>query len=185
VVSEPLRHARAYVAGGLSLIPIARGTKEPASHLLPRVYDEASGRERPSWRMFQERRPSPEELVEWFVGAANSIGIVCGTVSGGLVVLDIEAVELYERWRELAAALLEPYLLYQLPVVATGRGRHVYFRMSEPVGNRRLAGLGADARAAGGARPERRRTLIAEAIAFVPEPMLVWLVLAFRQVVDE
>lgn len=28
-------------------------------------------------------------------------------------------------------------------------------------------------------------TLIAEAIAFVPEPMLVWLVLAFRQVVSE
>jgi hypothetical protein len=28
-------------------------------------------------------------------------------------------------------------------------------------------------------------TLIAEAIAFVPEPMLVWLVLAFRQVVNE
>lgn len=28
-------------------------------------------------------------------------------------------------------------------------------------------------------------TLLAEAIAFVPEPMLVWLALAFRQVVDE
>ena len=28
-------------------------------------------------------------------------------------------------------------------------------------------------------------TLLAEAIAFVPEPMLIWLALAFRQVVAE
>ena len=139
MVSAPLRHARAYVAGGLSVIPVARGTKEPASHLLPRVYDAVSGKERPSWRMYQERQPEPEALVEWFVGASNGIAIVCGAVSGGLVVLDLEAVELHERWRELAACLLDPYLLDQLPVVATGKGRHIYFRMPEPIGNRRLA----------------------------------------------
>lgn len=139
MVSEPLRHARDYIAKGLSVIPIGRGTKEPAFHLLPLVYDEASGKEKRSWAMYQERYPEPEELVAWFVGAQNGIAIVCGKVSGGLVVLDVETVELYERWRELAAALLDPYLLDQLPVVATGKGRHIYFRMAEPVGNRRLA----------------------------------------------
>jgi hypothetical protein len=139
VVSEPLRYARDYIAKGLSIIPIGRGTKEPAYHLLPLVYDETSGKDRHSWGMYQERYPEPEELVAWFVGAENGIAIVCGKVSGGLVVLDIESVELYERWRELAEALLDPSLLDQLPIVATGKGRHVYFRMPEPVGNLRLA----------------------------------------------
>lgn len=139
MVSEPLHYARDYVAKGLSVIPIGRGTKEPAYQLLPLVYDEASGKEKHSWGMYQERYPEPEELVAWFVGAENGIAIVCGTVSGGLVVLDVESVELYERWRKLAEALLDLYLLDQLPVVATDKGRHVYFRMPEPVGNRRLA----------------------------------------------
>jgi hypothetical protein len=60
---DPLTTAQSYVAAGLSVIPIARGTKEPDSSLLPRVWDEIAGKSKPSWRIFQERRPTAEELA--------------------------------------------------------------------------------------------------------------------------
>jgi len=94
---DMLTAARSYVANGLSVIPIIRGTKEPASNLLPRVYDESTGSARSTWRPFQERMPNDAELRRWFAREEVNIGIVCGTVNGGLVVLDIEPPELYER----------------------------------------------------------------------------------------
>jgi hypothetical protein len=139
MASDTLRLARAYVAAGLSVIPIARGTKEPATQLLPHVYDEATGKSRPSWRMFQERLPIDEELRSWFDGTDAGVAIVCGEVSGGLAVLDLESVDLFDRWNANAVVLLNTDLVASLPVVATGKGRHVYFRMPEPVGNRKLA----------------------------------------------
>lgn len=98
VASDTLRLARAYVAAGLSILPVARGTKEPAGTLLPRVFDEITGRTRPSWRMFQERLPADDELVRWFQESDVGIAIVGGQVSGGLVVLDLESVEIYNHW---------------------------------------------------------------------------------------
>jgi hypothetical protein len=136
-----LSAARAYVAAGISVMPIARGTKEPASTLLPRVFDAASDRTRPSWRPYQERLPSADELARWFGATDAALAIICGTISGGLVVLDLESAELYERWHDYALDLLGD-LLDRLPIVATGKGRHVYFRMPEPIGNRKLAMAG-------------------------------------------
>ena len=136
---DMLTAARGYVANGLSVIPIIRGTKEPASNLLPRVYDEATDSSRSTWRPFQDRLPKDAELRHWFTQNEVNIGIVCGTVSGGLVVLDIESPEWYERWYELATQMVDPTLLATLPVVASGKGRHVYFRMETPPGNRKLA----------------------------------------------
>lgn len=138
---DMLTAARSYVANGLSVIPIIRGTKEPASNLLPRVYDESTGSARSTWRPFQERMPNDAELRRWFAREEVNIGIVCGTVSGGLIVLDIESPELYERWYERATQVIETTLLTRLPVVASGKGRHVYFRIdtSPPLGNRKLA----------------------------------------------
>ncbi|NCC32117.1 MAG: DUF927 domain-containing protein, partial [Chloroflexia bacterium] len=136
-----------YVAGGLSVIPIARGSKEPDPGRLPRVYDEATDRTRPSWRPFQDRRPSEAELRRWFAKSDCNIGIICGTISGGLVVLDIESPELFERWRDLTASLVDESTLASLPVVASGKGRHVYFRMEVPPGNRKLAMRGREVQA--------------------------------------
>ena len=134
-----LAHARAYVAAGLSVIPIAAGTKEPAARLLPRVFDETSGKTRASWRMYQDRLPTDDELVAWFATGDAGLGVVCGGISGGLVVLDIESVDLAARWHELASGLLDAAVLDTLPMVATGKGRHIWFRMAAPIGNRKLA----------------------------------------------
>ncbi|MEM8534441.1 MAG: bifunctional DNA primase/polymerase [Chloroflexota bacterium] len=136
---DTLRIARHYVAAGLSVMPIAPGSKEPAHRLLPRVYDETTDDTRPSWKMYQERVPYDKELIRWFDREQAGIAIICGQVSHGLVVLDLESPAHYERWRELACFLLDDELLLTLPVVGTGKGRHVYFRMAEPIGNRKLA----------------------------------------------
>ena len=136
---DTLTVAQGYVASGLSVFPIAHGSKEPAFDLLPRIYDEAADKTRASWKPFQDRRPNDAELRHWFARSDAGIAIVCGTVSGGLVALDIESLELYERWLELVAHLVEEATLATLPVVASGKGRHVYFRMEAPPGNRRLA----------------------------------------------
>lgn len=141
---DTLTAAQGYVAGGLSVIPIARGAKEPDTDLLPRVYDEAADKTRPSWKPFQDRPPNEAELRHWFARSDAGIGIVCGLVSGGLVVLDIESPELYERWRKLAAQLVDEAILATLPVVASGKGRHVYIRTETPPGNRKLAMRGRD-----------------------------------------
>jgi hypothetical protein len=134
-----LHIARKYVAAGLSVLPIRRGTKEPASELLPRVYDEDQGKTRPSWRMYQERQPNDWELKSWFGKTDAGIAIVCGQVSGGLVVIDFELPDWYEQWRETVLVVLDKDALEGLPIVATGKGRHVYFRMDDPVSNRKLA----------------------------------------------
>lgn len=136
---DMLAVAQGYVASGLSVIPIARGTKEPDTDLLPRVYDETTDKTRPSWKVYQDRPPNEAELRHWFARSAAGVGIVCGAVSGGLVVLDIESLELYERWRQLAAQLVDATTLVKLPVTASGKGGHVYFRMEIPPGNRKLA----------------------------------------------
>src|SRR6185436_12116740 len=116
---DTLTIGRAYVAAGLSIMPIARGTKEPDSSLLPRVWDESSGKTRPSWRIYQERQPSDPELVEWFGRTNAGIAIICGQVSGGLLVLDLESVEAFTRWWALAGELLPTELLARLVIVAT------------------------------------------------------------------
>ncbi len=47
-----------------------------------------------SWAPHQERRATPEEIDGWFEQWPNAnIGIVCGAVSGGLFVIDVDGAE--------------------------------------------------------------------------------------------
>ena len=134
--------AESYVAGGLSIIPIAAGSKRPDTELLPRMYDDSKGRTVATWRPFQERLAFPKELDKWYSKNSAGIGVVCGAVSGGLVVLDCDQAGAYEAWRTLAGELVEPGILDSLPVVTSGKGHHVYLRMPEPIGNIKLATIG-------------------------------------------
>ncbi|KAB8142948.1 DUF927 domain-containing protein [Chloroflexia bacterium SDU3-3] len=134
--------AQGYTAAGLSVIPILRGTKAPHPELLPKEWDDEKQQPRATWKPFQERRAYPQELKRWFSGTDAGIGIVGGAVSGGLVVIDLESVALADQWRAIAADLVSADLLDRLPVVATGKGKHVYFRMPDPIGNRKLAKVG-------------------------------------------
>ena len=115
-----LNAALTYRAAGLSVIPVDQGKKPLCA-----------------WKPFQEQPANKTLIQEWFRNQAHpNLGIVCGQVSGGLLVLDFdqEALVTYRHWRKAVGHLAE-----KLPAVRTGKGVHVYMRTVAPGGNRRLA----------------------------------------------
>ena len=112
--------ARAYLAAGLSIIPVGKDKKPLCA-----------------WKPFQEGLADRTLIHDWF-GHQNqpNLGIVCGQVSGGLLVLDFDydARATFHQWKEAVGPLAE-----KLPTVKTGKGLHVYMRTDDPGGNRHLA----------------------------------------------
>jgi hypothetical protein len=140
VTDDPLTLARTYVAAGLSVLPIKRGSKRPDARLLPLVQYDGDDHARPGWRPYEHRLASDAELTRWFAGSQPAgVGIIGGAISGGLLILDLESADAYQQWRSNAEALLDTTILDCLPVVRTGKGFHLYARTSEPGGNQKLA----------------------------------------------
>src|SRR5262245_28244823 len=85
-----LAAARAYRAGGLSVVPIKRdGSKAPSLQ---------------SWQRYQSTPPRSAVIDGWFDRPEPpGIGVVCGAVSGGLECLDFDAraEEVFHTWCEL------------------------------------------------------------------------------------
>jgi putative DNA primase/helicase len=112
-----LEIARAYVAAGLSLVPILRdGTKAAAV----------------SWACYQDRLPTDAELRSWF-DRREPLGVatVGGRVSGGLEQIDFDkdADELFPAWQDLVEAD-SPGLTARLCVLRTPRpGWRVAYRV--------------------------------------------------------
>ena len=124
--------AKGYAAMGMSVIPL-KGKRPVLT----------------SWTQYQQNRAMPSEIEAWHKqGILQNIGIVCGSVSGNLVVLDLDGVEGYPAFAASFPQLAETY------TVATGggAGKHVYFRvdtmppsvkaMNTPIGNLELCGDG-------------------------------------------
>ncbi len=128
--NDALTMARHLVAGGVSIVPFVRGTKDLAYEWLPLVQPATGGRAKPSWSPFRERLPTEAELTAWFRDGQCNIAVVGGMISGGLVVLDLESIAAYDTWRRFATALLDDTVIAALPVVRTGQGKHVYFRVA-------------------------------------------------------
>jgi hypothetical protein len=112
-----------YLGSGLSLLPIRTdGTKAPAL----------------SWKAYQTRHPTPEEVVTW-CRQHLGVGIIGGQVSGNLEVLDFDAPELFTPWCDMVEDLA-PGLVQRLPLVKTpSDGRHLYYRCDAIAGNQKLA----------------------------------------------
>jgi hypothetical protein len=129
---DVLSAALAYQEARISLVPISDdGTKSPSPRLLPQIWDPQENRWRAMWKPFQFRRPTPEQLVEWF-GSANGflpgIGVVCGAVSGGLEVIDFDDIASCQPWQELVEER-QPGLIERLVRIHTPRpGMHLYYR---------------------------------------------------------
>lgn len=68
--------ALAYAQAGCSVVPLATdGRKLPA---VP-------------WKAYQTSRPDEQQLASWFTGRTyDGLGIVCGAVSGGLEMIEVE-----------------------------------------------------------------------------------------------
>lgn len=124
-----LQQARSYVKRGWSVIPINPKSKTPAI---------------PSWKEFQERFPTDQELAQWFDGAnANrNIAVVTGKISS-IVVLDFDGPE--------GMNTLHTMGVRSTIMSSTGKGKHLVFqRPEEGRGNSVRTLPGMDIRGDGG-----------------------------------
>lgn len=113
--------ARRYIDGGVGVIPVRLdGSKRPALD---------------SWKEYQQRLASPEELERWFLCSDHAIGIVCGKVSGGLEVLDFDDGSLFEPWFQLVSDIACGLTYIHTP----SGGWHVIYRCEEIAGNTKIA----------------------------------------------
>ncbi len=126
--------ARDYLALGWSVIPMQARGKRPVA----------------SWREFQHRRPSVQEVAAWFEGQPElNVGVVTGSVSG-IVVLDVDVAHGGQRSLESLQARHGP-VPRTVEALTGGGGRHLYF--SHPggtVATRVGIARGLDVRADGG-----------------------------------
>jgi len=86
------------------------------------------GKRANSWERFQRERALPEIIHYWArAGKLHNVGIICGEVSGNLVVMDLDgeaAVKAYER--------AFPHLLKTFTVhTGSGKGKHLYYRAAD------------------------------------------------------
>lgn len=160
---------KAYMDGGLSLIPINRKTKRPASWLLPQATTkdgaplfwtqsptrwlettEDTGKPKGTWEPYQHERPTQAEIDRWVNSGIQSIAIVAGAISGGVEVLDFDNRQdetWFEQWRTIAG---DPIKRYGLALQATGGGGfQVAWRCEEIEGNQKLAWIPAAEEASG------------------------------------
>lgn len=118
MTEDVLSYALRYLEKGLSVIPLRYGGKEALI----------------KWSEFQERLPTEEEVKEWFSRGEHNVAIVCGKVSGNLVVLDFDDMEIFNEWYkrideehpDLRDIVLNTW------VVETGKGIHIYLRLKDP-----------------------------------------------------
>ena len=124
-----LEYATKFLSLGFSLIPLRPNDKKPNVQ---------------EWSPYQSRKPTSEEILSWFEGRNDNIGIVCGEVSGNLVVLDFDDPEVfhfcYLDWQKLAERTL---------VVRTSKGFHVYLRTDKSVKTGRIESLRLDVKGQG------------------------------------
>ena len=94
------------------------------------------------WSQYQLERV-PEKLThKHFVYSkeASGIGVICGSSSGFLEILDFDGPQLFMPWCKLVAAELGGEFVRKLVVVQTPKGGwHVYYRCMQIEGNRKLA----------------------------------------------
>lgn len=84
-----------------------------------------------AWAEFQKRRPSRDEVAEWWSGDRSrlGVGILTGAISGNIFVLDVDVGPGKDGDDSLRALQLQHDDLPETAEVRTGSGgRHLYFR---------------------------------------------------------
>ena len=76
MTTQLLEHAIRWQAAGIVPLPVRTdGTKAPGLT---------------AWKEYQQRHPTIDELVQWFTGDTDGIGILTGTISGHLEMVELE-----------------------------------------------------------------------------------------------
>lgn len=113
--NERLEAALDYAERGFALLPLGARSKFPNFPLLPKQNGRAT------WKPLAKQAASIEQVRSWFEQDPEAnLGIVCGSVSANLVVVDFDA--------GVPAGLHLP----PTAVAETSRGRHYYYRSSAP-----------------------------------------------------
>ena len=116
--------AQSYIDAGLSIIPIrVDGSKAPACG---------------SWKQYQARLASDDEICQWFGNAG--IAIIGGVISYGLEIIDFDDPSKLKPWRDLCISQGLGDALKSCAFVKTpSKGWHVYYRCETIEGNLKLA----------------------------------------------
>jgi len=86
-----LPDVRSAYKAGLTLLPVAEdGTKRPAL---------------PGWKLYQQQRPTPDDMRQWNFGDRAGFGMVAGPVSGYHESWDFDDAPTFEALLEAAAAV--------------------------------------------------------------------------------
>lgn len=99
---------RKYRDRGFSVIPLKPKSKEPYI----------------AWKEYQTRLPSYDELDKWRSIWENdgNIGIICGLISGNLIVLDLDNQKIFDNFSSEYPELTRTW------IVKTSRGYHVWLK---------------------------------------------------------
>lgn len=115
----PLAAAR-YIDMGISVLPV-RG-KEPAIK---------------AWKPFTVRRATRDHLATWYyAGLLQGVGVICGRVSGNLVVVDLDGEDAINAFTMRWPDLLETYTVTS----GSGKGAHIYLYAEETTPTTRVVG---------------------------------------------
>ncbi|BFI76790.1 bifunctional DNA primase/polymerase [Sulfurisphaera ohwakuensis] len=120
-----LDYALFYHSYGLSVIPLKPKEKVPLIE----------------WRRYQQEMPSINEINRWFKDTNNNIAVVCGKISGNLVVIDFDDEQIYTKFiEELKNHPELSEVVNNTWLVKTGKGYHIYLRVDndEPVRTAKL-----------------------------------------------
>jgi len=93
------------------------------------------------WKRYQSEMITNEDLAAQMNDyRAKGVAVICGTISGGLEVIDIDTkYETYPLWDAIKAKIPQP-IYKKLHIVQTrSKGYHLYYRCEEIEGNQKLA----------------------------------------------
>lgn len=81
-----------------------------------------------NWSAFQSRPAHPDTIRKWDeVGLLQNVGIICGRVSGNLVVIDLDGWDAVEAYVQQFPRLAQTYIVTS----GGGNGQHFYYYVKD------------------------------------------------------
>lgn len=113
-----LDYAKKFLQAGIAVIPLRHRGKEPESGMMGGA-----------WEQYKNQLPTEYQLLQWLGSGWQNYGVVAGW--GNLAVIDFDAIDQYELWREYYNRyLVRVYEMTTTPyTVMSARGAHVYIRL--------------------------------------------------------